>query len=235
MLRPHGHKLRMPIVVSFVSQKGGVGKSTLARALLAVAAHTMKTRLADLDPRQGSVVAWERVRRRDAAGPTCEVVAYPTAGEALAAGADVDLLILDAPAGTSRATLEIARHSHLVVQPTGPSADDLLPAILTFHELVQEGVPKERLAIAICRVLSDGEEAAVRAYVEAAGYEALAGAIPERIAYREAQNRGQAITETKVTKLNEQADALMEALLDKVMGEIKRRTSAERAKGRKLT
>jgi chromosome partitioning protein len=29
----------MPIVVAFVSQKGGVGKSTLARALLAVAAH----------------------------------------------------------------------------------------------------------------------------------------------------------------------------------------------------
>src|SRR5665647_220447 len=135
----------MPVIVSFVSQKGGVGKSTLARALLAVAVHTMKTRLADLDPRQGSVVAWERVRRRDAAGPTCEVVAYPTAGEALAGSGDVDLLILDAPAGTNRATLEIARHSHVVVQPTGPSADDLLPAILTFHELVKEGVPKERL------------------------------------------------------------------------------------------
>jgi chromosome partitioning protein len=45
----------MPIIVSFVSQKGGVGKSTLARALLAVAAHTMKVRLADLDPHQASV------------------------------------------------------------------------------------------------------------------------------------------------------------------------------------
>jgi len=220
----------MPIIVSFVSQKGGVGKSTLARALLAVAAHSMKARLADLDPRQGSVVAWERARQRNAAGPPCEVVPYATVGEALAASGDVDLLILDAPAGTGRATLEITRHSHLVVQPTGPSADDLVPTILTFHELVKEGVPKARLAVAICRVLSAGEAATVRAYVQDAGYEVLAGAIAERSAYREAQNRGQAITETKSAKLNEQADALMEALLDKVMHEIKRLKGEERRK-----
>jgi chromosome partitioning protein len=212
----------MPVIVSFVSQKGGVGKSTLARALLAVAAYTMKARLADLDPQQGSVVAWERTRRRHGSGPPCEVVAYPNMGEALAASEDFDLLIIDTPAGTSRKTLEIARRSHLVVQPTGASADDLRPAILTFHELVKEGVPKERLVVAVCRILSEGEGATIRAYVNAAGYEVLPGAIFERIAYREAQNRGQAITETKSKRLREQADMLMEALLNKVTSEIER-------------
>lgn len=220
----------MPVIVSFVSQKGGVGKSTLARTLLAVSAYTMKARLADLDRHQASVVAWESARRRHQGEAPGEVVAYATAAEALAASGDVELLIIDTPSGTSRATLEIARHSHLVVQPTGASADDLLPAILTFHELVKEGVPKERLAIAVCRVLSGAEEATVRAYVKDAGYEVLPGALPERIAYREAQNRGQAVTETKSTKLNEQADALMEALLSKVVHEIKRRASAGRRK-----
>jgi chromosome partitioning protein len=220
----------MPIVVSFVSQKGGVGKSTLARALLAVSAHMLKARLADLDPHQASVVAWERARGRNNAGSPCEVVAYATVGEAVAASGDVDLLILDTPAGTNRATLDIARHSHLIVQPTGASADDLVPAVLTFHELVKAGVPKQRLVAAICRVLSAGEEASVRAYMEEAGYEVLAGAIAERIAYREAQNRGQAITETKLAKLNRQADALIEALLDKVAGEIKRLKDRERRK-----
>ena len=40
----------MPVVVAFISQKGGVGKSTLARALGAVAASAgLKVRLADLD------------------------------------------------------------------------------------------------------------------------------------------------------------------------------------------
>ena len=220
----------MPITISFASQKGGVGKSTLARGLLAVASHVMKARLADLDPQQASVVAWERARERNEAGERCEVVPYASLADAMAASGDVELLIIDTPAGTSPATLQIAQHSHLVVQPTGASADDLVPAILTFHELVKEGVPKERLAIAICRILSEGEEATIRAYVEAAGYQVLAGAIYERIAYREAQNRGQAITETKSAALNAQAEALMEALLDKVADEIRRGAAVAPAK-----
>ncbi len=187
----------MPIVVSFISQKGGVGKSTLARALLAVAGRVMTVRLADLDPHQASVIAWEKVRERNEAGPPYEVVAYKNAAEAIAASADVELLILDTPARATRDTVWIAQHSHLVVQPTGPSADDLRPAILTFHELVRAGVPKDRLVMAICRILSEDEEEATRAYIESAGYDVLDGAIAERIAYREAQNRGQAITETK--------------------------------------
>ena len=89
----------------------------------------------------------------------------------------------------------------------------------TFHELVQVGVPHERLVAAICRTLSAGEEAVVRAYVQA-GYEVLPEAISERIAYREAQNRGQAITET-----SKRADVLIEALLNKVADEIGRATN----------
>jgi chromosome partitioning protein len=170
-------------------------------------------------------VIQERARERNDAGPPCEVVAYATAREAIAKSGDVDLLIIDTPSRTSQATVEIARQSHLVVQPTGPSADDLVPTILTFHELVKEGVPKDRLVAAICRVLSEGEEATIRAYVEAAGYQTLAGAIPERTAYREAQNRGHAISETRSAQLNARVDALMEALLDKVTAEIKRRAS----------
>ena len=223
----------MPVVVSFISQKGGVGKSTLARALLAVTARVLKTRLADLDPQQASVVGWERTRAAGKTMPACEVVAYATIGDAVAASGDVELLIVDTPAGTNPATLEVARHSHLVVQPTGASADDLVPAILTFHELVKAGVPKDRLVMAIARVLSDGEVATVRAYVGEAGYEVLDGAICEKIAYREAQNRGQAITETKVAKLNSEADALMEALLYKIAGEVKRQKSATTRSGRK--
>ena len=95
---------------------------------------------------------------------------------------------------------------------------------------MKECVPKERLVVAVCRVLSEGEEGIVRAYVKDAGYDVLPGAIFERIAYRQAQNRGQAITETKSTKLRHQADTLMESLLNKVTGEIKRRSSVGRGK-----
>src|ERR1700730_9419143 len=105
----------MPVIVSFISQKGGVGKSTLARALTAVAAYDMRVRLADLDEQQATVIEWKRTREKNASGPACEVVAYTSAADAIAQSGDVELLIIDASAGADSDTLELARQSHLVV------------------------------------------------------------------------------------------------------------------------
>ena len=85
-----------------------------------------------------------------------------------------------------------------------------------FHELVDAGIPKSNLVAALCRVLDDEEEAAARAYLEEAGYEVLAGSIPESLAYRVAHNRGRSLTETDEQAFNDRADALIEALLTKV-------------------
>jgi chromosome partitioning protein len=221
----------MPIIVSFISQKGGVGKSTLARALGAVAAHGLRVRLADLDVRQATVVEWERARQQNRAGPPCEVAGYTKVEDALADSADVDLLIFDAPAGANRQTLELAEISDVVVQPTGASTDDLRPAVLLFHELVRAGIPNERLVAAICRTMSDTEEAGARGYLQSAGYEVLPGCIPERSTYREAQNRGAAITETRLANLNERADALMEALLQTITRAMRAREMQAAATG----
>ena len=50
-------------VVAFISQKGGTGKSTLARALAAIVAHAgLAVRIADLDPQQSTVIEWEKLR-----------------------------------------------------------------------------------------------------------------------------------------------------------------------------
>ena len=60
----------MAAVIAFISQKGGVGKSTLARALAAVCAQAgLEVVLADLDPRQQTLVHWQKARTR-AAGLT---------------------------------------------------------------------------------------------------------------------------------------------------------------------
>jgi chromosome partitioning protein len=95
---------------------------------------------------------------------------------------DDELLIIDAPARAGRRTLDIAKTADLIVQPTSGSIDDLRPAILFFHDLVQADVPNERLVFALSRTLTAAEEDAARSYIAKAGYKVLAGAIPERAA-----------------------------------------------------
>jgi hypothetical protein len=64
----------------------------------------------------------------------------------------------------------------------------------------------------------------------------LAGAIPERAAYREAQNRGEAVIEGRKRAGDDQVKQLIEALFDKVhalMLAKARHVRAERAQEKK--
>jgi chromosome partitioning protein len=207
----------MSTIIAFVSQKGGVGKSTLARALAReAAAGGLKTKIADLDTQQGTSVDWHRTRLGAGIQPVVAVEAFATADQAIKAAGQYDLLIIDGPARTSKGTFAIAQVAHLVVQPTGASVDDLRPAVREFHALVKEGIPKEKLAFALNRIGTAAEEAEARGYVAEAGYLALAGCLLERPAYRKAQNTGHAVTETSYAGLNAKADALIQALIDRV-------------------
>jgi chromosome partitioning protein len=207
----------MATIIAFVSQKGGVGKSTLARALAREAsAGGLKTKIADLDTQQGTSVDWHRTRLHAGIEPTVAAEAFATAAGALKQADRYDLLIIDGPARTSQGTLEIARVADLVVQPSGASVDDLRPAVREFHALIKAGIAREKLIFALNRIGTAAEEAEARGYIAEAGYGALDGCLLERPAYRKAQNTGHAVTETSYTGLNAKADSLIQALIDRV-------------------
>lgn len=209
----------MVTIIGLISQKGGVGKSTLARALAReAAAGGLRVKLADLDTQQGTSSNWHRRRLEAGVEPAFSVEAFKTATQALRVAPDYDVLVLDGPARASAATLEIGRQATLIVQPTGASVDDLHPAVLTFHEMVREGVPRARLVFALSKIGTDAEEGEARAYIAQAGFEALAGFIPERPAYRQAQNLGLTITETRFPQLNRRADELLQNVVDRIHG-----------------
>jgi chromosome partitioning protein len=169
----------MPVVIALVSQKGGVGKSTLARAIAAVAARAgLKVRLVDLDPQQRTLLIWEQARRNNEIWPEITIEALATNDGSSATAPFDDLLILDLPGQMSEATLQVALRAHLVVQPSGPSLDDLHPGILVFHALLKCGVPRERLVFALCRLLSQAEEDKARDHLTAAGYAVLPVGFP---------------------------------------------------------
>jgi chromosome partitioning protein len=207
----------LAFIIAFVSQKGGVGKSTFARGVAREAAQGgLKVKIADLDTQQGTCIDWHRDRLHARIRPAVAVEAFATAAEALTIADQYDLLILDGPARTSRGTLDIARMADLVVQPTGASVDDLRPAVREFHALVQAGIPKAKLAFALNHIGTPTEEAEARAYIAEAGYTVLDGCLLERPAYRKAQNSGRAVTETSFRNLNTKADELIQALIDRV-------------------
>jgi len=104
--------------------------------------------------------------------------------------------------------------------------------VLLFHELVQANIPTERLVIALSRILSEAEEERARTYMEAAGYDVLPGCIPERSAYREAHNRGQAVTEARQV-LDARVDTLMEGLYERVASELRARGKHARSARRR--
>src|SRR3979409_2299789 len=111
----------MAVVVAFVSQKGGTGKSTLARALAAIVAHAgLAVRIADLDPLQNTVIEWEKLRRDSMLAPI-RVEAFQTPAEALAGAEWGEPLLLNTAAHESRETLEIGHSADLIVQPSSVS------------------------------------------------------------------------------------------------------------------
>jgi len=209
----------MTTIIAFVSQKGGVGKSTLSRALAREASiGGLRTKIADLDTQQGTCVDWQRTRLNAGIQPEVAAEAFATAAQALRIAGQYDLLIIDGPARTSTGTVEIARVADLIVQPTGASVDDLRPAVREFHALVQAGIAKDKLIFALNHIGTPVEEAEARAYIAEAGYTALDGCLLERPAYRKAQNVGLSVTETSFRNLNSKADALIQALIDRVGG-----------------
>ena len=218
----------MPVVVSFVGHKGGVGKSTLARALAAVAARgNLRVRRADLDAQQQTSARWQiPVTRTESLFRSTRKRSTRSKMHSDAVRGLISSLSIRPAMRALRRSISLGLHMwsfcrrERVGRPLPDSAAPLRAGM--------DGIPKDELAIASA-ALELCEEHGARKYVEAAGYEALQGCIPERIGYRRAQNRGQSLTEMSQVSLKE-ARTRMESLLEKVLSQLKASKSFERQK-----
>ena len=117
----------MSTVVSIISPKGGVGRSTLATNLAGgLSEFGYQTLLVDADP-QGSVVDWENERRHDW---EMSPVVMPLSPDAepedlrkLTTG--FDWVVVDTPAGLERLSLAALNAADCILIPIRPSAPDL--------------------------------------------------------------------------------------------------------------
>lgn len=209
----------MGYIVGVVSQKGGVGKSTLARAVATTyAAAGWNVKVADLDINQASSFSWLQRRLARHVEPVVAVETFGNVGQALKLADAYDLMVLDGAPHATRATVEIGKRAHLTVLPTGLSLDDLEPTVLLANALTKEhGVPLERIAIALVKTGDSPRELEeARAYLAATPYHVLDSQIPEKTAFRRAQDAGQSVVECPYRSPRKQADALIQSLIDRL-------------------
>ena len=104
-----------------------------------------------------------------------------------------------------------------MVIPTGQTKDDLKPAVRLAHALADAGVEASKIAFALVKTTGSAAElAAARAYLAATDYAVLDGALPVSTAYGIAHDLGKAVTETTHRSLNVKAEALAQAIINRL-------------------
>jgi chromosome partitioning protein len=206
----------MTLLIGAISQKGGVGKSTLVRLVAReYAAAGWNVKIADLDVSQGTSYNWQSRRLQNNVEPVIAVEQFSNIEQALKTASNYDLMLFDGAPHSNAATLKIAQKVDLIILPTGLSLDDLEPTIKLAHELRSNGIAPAKIVMAFCRVGdSEAELDEATRYIEQAGYHALPGSIPERTAYRRASDLGRSVTETNFSSLNKKAEQLAQAVVD---------------------
>lgn len=202
------------LVIGVVSQKGGVGKSTLARMLgVAFASWGMKVLLLDYDIGQQTSKEWADARALNELKPILPVRIVDTSTEGFGIDRqEAQVTIVDAPGWSGKHTLMLARMSDYIVIPCGPAQDDIRPTVRLAYELEQRGIDPARISIVPCRYGTETEERSMRAQLAAAQLQATANGLPEYPSVRQAQNVGRTAFEATQPAPQSKAHALVTEL-----------------------
>lgn len=175
-------------VLAIISQKGGVGKTTIATALaVAAEAEGKSSAVFDLDP-QASATFWKDTRQAE----TPSVVALPASRLEhvlkAAAAAGCELAIIDAPPAAKDVAFEAMQYADFILIPTRPAVLDVMATTKTLELVSHYGKPAA-VVLTFCPIqgkeVIDTEEA-----VKQLGAELAPVRIHNRIAYARAQQTG---------------------------------------------
>lgn len=208
----------MALYIGVISQKGGVGKSTICRMIASLfAANDWDVKIADLDTKQGTCTEWKRIRDDNGIDPTISVETFRSVTQAQKVADNHDMIVFDGAPHSSKQTLEVAQASDLIILPTGPALDDLRPSVLLAHELTGKTISHDRIFFVLCRVGdSSAEIQEARDYIRQAGYQTFDGELLERVGYRRASDKGLSVAEVPIGSLKEKAERLAKSIVDQI-------------------
>ena len=204
-------------VIGVVSQKGGVGKSTLCQLIACEAASLGKqAKILDFDVKQATSTDWVRERLGRDLEPAVEAEPTRDVQKALRQNRGYDVIVLDGMPGRPKRTAELVPECDVIILPTGASKADLMPTLALARRITQMRHEADGPYFALCRVATAAEASEARSTICSAGFTTLDGELTERPGYRQAQNFGRSATETAFPGLNARARALARAILDRL-------------------
>jgi len=204
-------------IVGVVSQKGGVGKSTLCQLIAREAAAAGKqAKILDFDTKQMTSTEWVRARLERDIEPEVQAEPVRNIDKALKQNRGYDIVVLDGAPGTPKRTADMVGACDLIVLPTGASRADLVPTLALARSIVTMHLRAAGPIFALCRVMTDKEASEARAMISNAGFETLDGELIERPGYRLAQDVGRSATETGFPSLNDKARRLAHGVLGRL-------------------
>ena len=185
------------MIISFINQKGGVGKTTISintASKLANAGH--KVLLIDAD-KQGSASAWASLREET----PFQVIALARdnmAKDALKLALDFDFTIIDAPPHAESISRSCIIASDLVIMPVEPSGLSSWASDVTVRQIQEAQEYKETLkcGFVVSRKIGKtiiGRE--IRQMIASSGIHIFKNDIENRVSYAESGTMGQTIFE----------------------------------------
>jgi chromosome partitioning protein len=202
-------------IASFVGQKGGVGKSTLARVLaVAAASQDYKVLLGDFDLEQLSCIEWSATRLRNGIEPDIEARAFKSLKKLRKSVEGFDLVVVDTRGLADELTTDVSQESDVVFLPTGTSMDDLRPTLALARRLSKTRKVGNKIVLILSKVgRSERLLEIAKETIADAGFEMLDSIWPERDGFQADLDIGKAGSESHNPYLREAAEAIEADLL----------------------
>lgn len=180
--------------VSFIAQKGGTGKTTLALSLAVAAVEAGQTAaIIDLDP-QASAANWADRRHQDnPAVVSAHVSRLPSVIETARQGG-VGLLLIDTPGKSEQAALAAAKAADLVVIPCRPQILDI-ETLGAAKEIIDLAGGRPTLVVLNAVPPQGRRHEEARAAIQDMGLSVCPVVMVQRAAFGDAPNAGQSAGE----------------------------------------
>jgi len=188
-------------VISFLNQKGGVGKTTLATNVASALALTgQKVFFIDADP-QGSALDWSAAKQGELLFPVVGVPKETLHKEIAALAAPYDWVIIDGPPRVHNVAKSAIAASDIVIIPVQPSPYDVWAAKEVVDLIAEVSVIKENLiaVFAINRKIAStaiGRDVA-DALASYAHVPVLKATVTQRVVFAESAASGNSVLETE--------------------------------------